>query len=270
MPELPEVETVARDLIHAGLVGRKISKSEVFWARTIATHTPKEFNYIVEGKTILSIGRRGKFLVLELSGGYTLFIHLRMSGRLTFDQEDHIRISLHFSDGAVLHFNDTRKFGKWYLVKESERVIGKLGPEPLDPHFTASDFAERLSDRKRQLKPLLLDQTFIAGLGNVYVDEALWHARLHPKMLANQLKPSQAKELLKAIRFVLRRGIKSQGTTLGKGKGNFYRLKGKGGKHQHVLDVYRRTGLPCHRCKCQIKRIVLGQRSTHFCPLCQG
>lgn len=274
MPELPEVETIASDLRQSGIVGSTIVGVSVHWGRSVATLLPNEFIERLSGQTILSVSRRAKFLSFTLSQGDTLFVHLRMTGRFELVDiptavGEHERIRLLLNGGRALNYHDTRKFGRWFLVKDPETVIGKLGPEPLDPSFTEEDFVERLLAKTRQLKPLLLDQTFLAGLGNIYVDEALWMSKLHPKTTADSLSINKGKELLGSIRHVLERGLKAQGTTLGSGKTNFYRLDGRKGKHQDILYVFRRTGLPCPRCETPIVRIIVAQRSTHICPKCQ-
>lgn len=234
---------------------------------------PADFVLLLKNQRIISIGRRAKFLVLGLSNGYTLLIHLRMSGRLIIHPSrprgKHEHIILEFDDGLQLSFHDTRKFGRWYLTKKLDQVLGKLGPEPLDPTFTSKQFERMLKAKSRQIKPLLLDQTFIAGLGNIYVDEALWTAKIHPMAISNELTSAECRKLFDGIRAVLLRGLERQGTSLGKGKANFYGIEGRQGKHQDIMNVFRRTGKPCARCGTLIKRIVVGQRSTHICPQCQ-
>lgn len=269
MPELPEVETIVQDLLVAGLLGIKIEAAQIFWPKTIAGVSPAVFCSKIQGKKVVSITRRAKLLVWTLSDRSTLFIHLRMTGRFSFEQGPHARVVLKLSDGRELVYHDARKFGRWSLVDDPLAFTQKYGPEPLDPAFTESEFRHRLGVHKRKLKPLLLDQAFIAGLGNIYVDEALWEAGLHPLRMANSLSPTEAKTLFKAIRTVLKRGLTRQGTSLGKGKSNFYRLDGSQGSHQDLMQVFRRTGLPCPRCGSSIQRLVVGQRSTHFCPTCQ-
>ena len=274
MPELPEVETVANDLRQLGLVGSRISAVLIHWHRTIAFPVPQEMIERIIGQTIVSIARRAKYLVLQLSSGDILYVHLRMTGRFAMAALDapvgpHERVTLELDNSRRLQFHDTRKFGKWYLAKEADEVTKALGPEPMDEAFTEQDFAHRLLAKGRQLKPLLLDQTFLAGLGNIYVDEALWYAKLHPQAIASSLTKKQAYSLLKAIRHVLQRGLDKEGTTLGSGKSNFYRPGGTKGAHQDVLYVFRRTGQPCTRCGTSIVRLVVAQRSTHICPNCQ-
>lgn len=274
MPELPEVQTIIDDLKYAGLIGREIQRVHVNWSKTIATDL-STFCKVLPHKTIEGLDRRGKFLVFHLSGSYKLLIHLRMTGRLLFvphqtPSSPYIRLSLELDQGEELRFHDTRKFGRWYLVHQLEEVLHKLGPEPLDPSFTFEYFFYCLQQSKRALKPLLLDQTFIAGLGNIYVDEALWEAQLHPLQPANSLTRQEGEALYRAIQYVLKRGIDSQGTTLGKGRTNYYRLSGQQGSHQTLLQVFRQTDKPCHRCGHLIQRLKVAQRSTHICPYCQS
>jgi formamidopyrimidine-DNA glycosylase len=198
-----------------------------------------------------------------------------MSGRLRLAMPAEIRtrhehVVLDLSDGRQLRFHDTRKFGRMYLVADPDLVVGHLGPEPLEKSFTANMFGEGLHSHTRQLKPLLLDQTFIAGLGNIYVDEALWEAKLHPCRLSSSLSDQKIKVLHRAIRKVLKRGLKNLGTSLGTGKANFYSVSQRKGRNRDELNVFRRTDLPCPRCKSPIVRIIVGQRSTHICPVCQN
>ncbi len=274
MPELPEVQTVVNDLNAAGLPGTTISGARVFWSRTVDVISPKEFCKYVTGRTIQAIWRRGKYIVIDFAGGDHLLIHLRMSGRLHLVKPDeprvkHEHVILNFEDGRQLRFHDTRKFGRMYLVSDPEAVLGKLGPEPLEKSFTASILAKGLQVHKRMLKPLLLAQSFIAGLGNIYVDEALWEAKLHPCRLSSTISETEAKALHRAIRKVLRRGLKNLGTTLGAGKANFYSIEQRQGRNREELKVFQRTEQPCPRCKTIIERMIVGQRSTHICPTCQ-
>lgn len=270
MPELPEVETVARFLREGGregppILGKRIVGARLFWERTLAAPSPEEFLSRVVGQTILSIGRRAKYLVLELSED-TLLVHLRMTGDLFVETQQaeiapHHRLVLDLDGGLRLSFNDTRKFGRVWLTGDPGSVLAGLGPEPLDPEFTAERFHTMLRERRRQLKPLLLDQSFIAGLGNIYVDEALFLARLHPLTVASSLTKQEAERLWAAIRQVLTAGIRSNGTSLDW----VYR----GGEFQNYLRAYGRTGEPCSRCGTPIERLVVGQRGTHICPNCQ-
>ena len=274
MPELPEVETVVRELRAGGLIGRVIIRARAFWKPMIAPLTPAVFAARLKGQRVQSIHRRAKYIVLTLSGGDTLLIHLRMTGQLSLGRpkaprEPHQHIVLRLDDGRDLRYRDTRKFGRWLLTRTPEGILGRLGPEPLSEHFDQKVFISQLRVRRRQLKPLLLDQTFIAGIGNIYADEALWTARLHPGRVAATLTTTEARRLHVAIRRVLRRGIRNQGTTLGSGQSNFQRPGGKRGRNQTGLNVFRRTLLPCLRCGKPIRRMIISQRSTHFCPNCQ-
>lgn len=274
MPELPEVQIIVDDLNIAGLPGTTITGAKVFWPRAIAAPSPKSFCRQVKEKKIAAIRRRGKFLVFDFANGGNLLIHLRMSGRIHLVVADshrlkHEHVILSFDDGRQLRFHDTRKFGRLYLVKNPDKILGKLGPEPLTDDFKSNAFADRLKIRKRLLKPLLLDQTFIVGLGNIYVDEALWEAKIHPRRIASNLCASEIKALHRAIPKVLKRGLKNLGTSLGTGKTNFYSVARRPGRNEDKLNVFRRTDLPCPRCKTPIERIIVGQRSTHICPKCQ-
>jgi len=274
MPELPEVQTIVNDLNTADLIGLTISGAKVFWPRSIAEPSPTSFCRRIKGQRFTAVRRRGKYLVFELNAGYTLLLHLRMSGRLHLvaaasPRIKHEHVILSFDDGRQLRFHDPRKFGRLNLVKDPAKILDRLGPEPLTPGFTAQTLGRLLKNRKRILKPLLLDQTFIAGLGNIYVDEALWEARLHPCRLASTLSNPEIKALRLAIPRVLKRGLKNLGTSLGTGESNFYSVASRRGRNKDQLNVFRRTDLPCPRCKTNIERIIVGQRSTHICNKCQ-
>jgi formamidopyrimidine-DNA glycosylase len=217
------------------------------------------------GQMIEDIGRRGKFLYFRLTRDWLLF-HLRMSGDLLVKPNGtplqiHDRLVLKLEGELQLVFNDARKFGRVWLVDEVDRVVGNLGPEPLDESLTAVQLFDRLHATRRQLKPLLLDQKFLAGLGNIYVDEALNLAKLHPLTPANCASPEQAARLLESIRTVLRDGIARNGASIDW----VYR----GGDFQNYFRVYQRTGLPCPECGTPVARIIVGQRGTHYCPYCQ-
>jgi formamidopyrimidine-DNA glycosylase len=271
MPELPEVETIARTL-HCGkngicpIVGKKVAKTHLLWKRTLANSTERKLKKHLIGQMIQSVGRRGKYVVITLDQE-ALLIHLRMSGDLRVELIGnssllkHDRFVLDFSDGFRLVFNDPRKFGRIWLTENPQEILRGLGPEPLDLHLTTPQFHLMLKKRKRQLKPLLLDQSFIAGLGNIYTDEALFLARLHPLKIASSMTEEQSKELLKTIRRVLREGIRRNGASIDW----VYR----GGGFQNHFHVYQRDGQPCLVCGSTIERILVGQRSTHFCPHCQ-
>jgi formamidopyrimidine-DNA glycosylase len=274
MPELPEVETIAKEL-NQRLAGLIIRKARVFFEKTVTTPRVKEFCHHLEGTKIQSVSRRGKYLVLSLSDGFFLVIHLRMTGRFIFaSSEDpidkHHHIVIDFDKKRQLRFHDTRKFGRWSLVNSLEKILGKLGPEPLEETFTFSTFQNRIKKHpKRKLKPLLLDQQFVAGIGNIYVDEALWEAQLHPKTSVEKLNSKDIQNLYHAIRQVLNRGLENNGTSLGIGKTNYSRVNGERGNHQTQLSVFRQTGKACPRCGTPIQRIVVAQRGTHLCPVCQ-
>jgi formamidopyrimidine-DNA glycosylase len=270
MPELPEVETIARILRQGtpeqpAILNHIIQSVQLLWERTLAEPATAEFKTRLCKQAINGIGRRGKFLLLNLTHDWLLF-HLRMSGDLLVKSagalpEKHDRLILELDGGIQLVFNDTRKFGRIWLVNNPQKVLGSLGPEPLDESLTAESLFQHLHATSRQLKPLLLDQTFLAGLGNIYVDEALNLSRLHPLTHANHLTQQQASQLLHAIRTVLRDGIDRNGASIDW----VYR----GGEFQNYFRVYQRTGEPCPACGTPIERITVGQRGTHFCPHCQ-
>lgn len=274
MPELPEVETTVRDL-RAHLVGRRIVGARVTWPRTIAHPTAEAFERAATGLRILSITRRGKFLVLSLAGPATghvaayLLVHLRMTGGFQFhppeaERGKHVHVSLALDDGRELRFHDPRKFGRMWLVEDLSEVVGGLGPEPLE--ISRKEFDARLAARKGRLKPLLLNQSFVAGVGNIYADESLWYARLHPLREASSLRPSERAALYRAIRRVLRKGIAAGGSSL---DATYRRVNGMSGRYQERFRVVGRAGEPCYRCGAAIVRTVVGQRGTHYCPSCQ-
>ena len=274
MPELPEVETVVNDLLASGIVGRTITGARVFWPRSVAMPSAEAFCQALPCRAIERVWRRAKYLIMDLSGGEHLLAHLRMSGRIHLVAMDeprakHEHIVIDLDDGRQLRLHDTRKFGRMYLVRELDAVLGHLGPEPLSGDFTADILLARLHEHDRQMKPLLLDQAFLAGLGNIYTDEALWEAQIHPCRRSSSISEEEARRLHRAIQSVLRRGIENAGTSLGNGKANFYSVKKRQGRNAQALNVFRRTDLPCPRCATRIERIIVGQRSTHLCPFCQ-
>lgn len=274
MPELPEVETIARALREGGrggvaIVGRQIATVRVLWPRTLAEPALPEFEARLPGQQVRSIGRRGKYLVIELSSDY-LLIHLRMSGDLRIemagdgndaDLQPHDRLVIGFTDGLRMAFNDPRKFGRVWLAAHPDQVVGSLGPEPFDLAWTADAFYARLMRFSRQIKPLLLDQTFLAGLGNIYTDEALHQAGIHPLRSSNTLTYEQAQALWAAIRSVLQEGIRRNGAS--------FDWVYRGGDFQNTFQVYQQNGNPCPICGAIIIKTTVGQRGTHYCPVCQ-
>jgi formamidopyrimidine-DNA glycosylase len=264
MPELPEVETVTRGL-RSPLVGRIITGVTVLWPNSIKTPL-EELKSRLPGQRIEAITRRGKYLQFHLSGGDTLFLHLKMSGDLLVEPADepadpHVRTIFHLDNRHQLRFNDTRKFGRVYLVDDPAKVVGKLGPEPLPDDFTVDNFKALFWRRTGRLKPLLLNQEFIAGIGNIYADEACFKAGIDPRRQVDTLSAQELKALYHAIRRVLNAGIMLKGASFDR----VYR----GGEFQTQFQVYSRAGQPCPNCEAEIQRIVLGGRSTHFCPQCQ-
>jgi formamidopyrimidine-DNA glycosylase len=293
MPELPEVETVARDL-QRWVAGARITDAEVRWARTIRHPEPEQFVAEIRGAQISRVGRRAKSVLIHLADGRVMTVALRMTGALIVapaatPDDPYARVVFNLADGRELRYRDVRKFGRIGLWeggglqlrrKQPKRgrrvadtkapyrvgdVFGRHGPEPLATTFTAARLAEQLRGRSARLKTLLLDQSFVAGVGNIYADEALWRARLHPLRAADSLTPVEVARLHRAIRSVLRQGITNRGTSLG----DYVGADDQPGDNAERLAVYRRTGEPCFRCGRAIERIVVGQRSTHFCPRCQ-
>jgi formamidopyrimidine-DNA glycosylase len=270
MPELPEVETICRTLRDGtettpGILGWVVQRGEVYWPRTLAVPSLTEFYARMPGQVIREVSRRGKYLIFHFTSE-ALLTHLRMSGDLWVEAGDaplaaHHRLVIWFENGLRLAFNDARKFGRVWLVNDAEEVLGDLGPEPLEQELTAQRLYERLQVMRRQLKPLLLDQTFLAGLGNIYVDESLHMAGLHPLTASNRVSEKQAERLLESIRTVLLEGIRRNGASIDW----VYR----GGDFQNYFRVYQRTGEPCPVCGTPVERLVIGQRGTHFCPSCQ-
>jgi formamidopyrimidine-DNA glycosylase len=265
MPELPEVESTVRYLAER-VVGKTITRADVLWPRTIATHSPKEFNSRLTGFKIADVFRRGKFIaVTDRERSRFVFVHLRMSGSLDVVSESspvstHDRAILHLSNGKTIRFNDTRKFGRIYLADDPDLVVGKLGIEPLSNEFTPAVLSSILSQRSTRIKGLLLDQTAIAGLGNIYVDESLWKAAIHPATPAKRVSPKKCHALHQAIVETLSEAIELSGTDFGD-------HVVEGGMYSPV--VYGRESEPCSRCGSIIRKITVNQRGTHFCPRCQ-
>ncbi len=281
MPELPEVETVARDL--AGhLAGATLAGARGDWPRSIASHPSVEaFGDAVAGRRVETVGRRAKLVVVRLSGNAALTIHLKMTGQLFVAPQGapvdrHVHLVLELADGRELRFRDIRKFGRvgcWPVDPVTGEVLGEeggatlfagLGPEPLEDAFTLRAFRARLGGRRGRLKPLLLDQGFVAGIGNIYADEALWRARLHPLRTAATLRPADEARLYREIRAVLGEAVARRGSSI-----DDYTAPDGDGSMQERLEAYQRTGEPCPRCGRPIRRIVVTQRATHFCSWCQ-
>ncbi len=278
MPELPEVEYVARQLRQT-LIGRAISDVRVNWPRAIAHPDAQTFCAELPGARVLGIDRRAKYLLISLSGEQTLLIHRRMTGNLllfpaaageeSWEEmpDPYARVVFLLDDGRRLVFTDPRKFGRLalYPTGEISAALGGLGLEPLSEEFTVEALAARLAGRARQMKPLLLDQTCIAGIGNIYADESLFRAGIHPLRRADTLTLEEVGRLREAIREVLERGIEHGGTTFGRHQG----IWGEAGRNRDHLAVYQRAGQPCLRCGTPVARLVVAQRGTHFCPTCQ-
>lgn len=268
MPELPEVETIVSELKASKVVGKKILKVEVLWNRTIATPSTDKFLQAIENQKIKSVFRRGKRIVFELSKGY-LFVHLRMTGKFLLCKPiSHECIRLYLEGGEILYYVDQRKFGR-FSWSHSLDLICKIGVEPFSEKFTVDFFRSLLKMSKRSIKPFLLDQKYVCGLGNIYVDEALWQACIHPLRQTDLLADSEICNLHAAILDVLERGIRNQGTSLGNFRSNYFTLQGKRGGNQYQLYVFRREGKKCSRCEDTIIKIKVHQRGTHLCPTCQ-
>lgn len=273
MPELPEVETIRRELI-PHLVGRRIAAVSVRWPRTVRRPSADEFVRRLQGRTVESLSRRGKYLVVGLSGGEFLLLHLKMTGSLLVKPpgavaDKHTRMVFSLIDDrnepSALHFRDPRKFGSAWLVEDAFAVTGKLGPEPLLARFTAEALADILKGRRQPIKVLLCDQSRIAGLGNMYADEALFAARLHPLRPSGAISPEEIRRLHRAIRQVLRRGIRDCGASVS----NYCRPDGSQGWAHESFRVAHRGGQPCPRCGAPIQRLSLRGRGSYFCPRCQ-
>ncbi len=274
MPELPEVETITR-LIRPRLEGRRIEGCEVRWTRTLGGLSRFVFAKAVVGSRLARVWRRGKFFVADLerggSAGGALVGHLRMTGRVHvepdgWDPGPYLKVRLALDDGTCFYFIDVRKFARLWYARESAEVLGPLGPEPLSPEFTADWLFAALRGRRRAMKPLLLDQVFVAGLGNIYADESLFRSGIHPLARSDRITREGAARLCTAIRGTLSEAIAREGSSFDV----FYRTpEGNPGSFQDEFRVYGRKGKPCRACGSPIRRIVVGQRGTHFCPVCQ-
>jgi formamidopyrimidine-DNA glycosylase len=271
MPELPEVETIVREL-RPQLTGRTITGVQNDWPNQINRPFLEQFRTRVSGRAILQINRRGKYLHFQLDGGEHLIIHLKMSGQLSVvdrmePADKYVHTSFQLDDGNELRFRDVRKFGKVYLVQDPGEILEKLGPEPLTPEFTPEWLCGALKERQRLLKPLLLDQTFIAGIGNIYADESLHRAGILPIRLSNSLSDEECQQLHSAIQETLAKAITHSGSSI---DSVYVRPDGSSGEMQTELMVYGREGEACYRCGQAIVKEAIGGRGSHYCLNCQS
>ncbi|CAN5737196.1 bifunctional DNA-formamidopyrimidine glycosylase/DNA-(apurinic or apyrimidinic site) lyase [soil metagenome] len=276
MPELPEVETVCRTL-RGPLSSRVLTGVRVDWPRTIEPVAIPEFASRLNGQRVRTVFRRAKLIVCRLSDDSVLATHLRMTGKLLYVTQDagsidepsrHLRVRIELDNSDRLEFYDARKFGRMSLLTGAEWTArdAMFGPEPLEPEFTADVFFERLRSTRRQIKPLLLDQTFIAGIGNIYADEALYRARIHPLQISSTISRKKAASLHSAIVDTLTAALENRGTTIR----DYRSAPGVSGSNQSNLLVYgARPGSRCGRCGAELKRLTVGQRSSTICPRCQ-
>jgi formamidopyrimidine-DNA glycosylase len=267
MPELPEVETI-RAQLEPRLVGRTLELVSILDPRLTRPLDPREVAAELQGTRVVGLQRRGKYLVLRLNTGSALLVHLRMTGSFGFEPTSHERAVLELDAGERLVYRDVRRFGTWLVVDAIELepyLTSKNGPEPLSPRFTSAWLARQLSRRRAPLKAVLLDQRVVAGLGNIYADEALWRARLSPLRPASSLEPEDVPRLARAIRVALRKGIERQGASLR----DYAKPDGASGEMQDEFTVYGREGEPCPRCGTPIAKARVGGRGTWYCPHCQ-
>lgn len=271
MPELPEVETLARDL--RGLIlGAEIARVEVGWARSVAMPTARRFASGLQGRRILAVSRRGKFLQFDLSGPGYLLIHLRMTGHLAVlppgaEPPPYTRVAFYLTDGRRLAFSDPRKFGRLWLLDQPDLVLGKLGPDPIADDLTCAAFVHLIQAHRGAIKPLLLRQEILAGLGNIYTDEALFRAGIHPRRRVDSLSRADLERLYGAVREVLEQAVENRGTTLGDDR--FRDAQGNPGGNRPHLQISREKNQLCPRCGSQLERAVIGGRGTYSCPACQ-
>jgi len=270
VPELPEVETVRLRLAPV-LEGRSLEQVEIGDARLTRPFDPAVVAAELKGERVARVDRRGKYLIVRFETGRALLVHLRMTGSFlvgVHDDDPHRRAVARLDDGVAVAYRDVRRFGTWLLLEPDEVVPyldSKVGREPLDDAYRAKHLADRLRGRRAPVKAAILDQRTVAGVGNIYADEALWRARVHPLTPAAALQPDEVAAVYRGIRAALRAGIRRQGSTL-----RDYRLPdgGEGGA-QHEFKVYGRTGEPCDRCGTPIDKIRVGGRGTWYCPTCQ-
>ena len=274
MPELPEVETI-RLALEPHVVGRRFEHVDINDPRLVRPYEPIAVAAELEGERVAALDRRGKYLIVRFESGRALLVHLRMTGSFLtstdgspLPEDAHRRAVVTLDDGSDLAYRDVRRFGTWHLLEPEEvdpYLQRRLGGEPLERAFTAKRLAERLEGRRAPIKAALLDQRTVAGLGNIYVDEALWRAKLHPLRPAGSLAAEEIAALTKAIREALRAGIARQGASLR----DYSKPDGRRGRMQERFKVYGREGEPCLRCGTPIDKIRAGGRGTWYCPGCQ-
>jgi formamidopyrimidine-DNA glycosylase len=278
VPELPEVETVRRRLAPA-LEGRRFDHVEISDPRLTRPYDRVEVAQELEGEQVTKVDRRGKYLIVRFESGRALLIHLRMTGSLRhaksgepgteqLPEDPHRRAVVNLDDGSDVAYRDVRRFGTWLLLEASEvdtYVDARVGPEPLEDAYKARHLADKLATRRAPIKAAILDQRTVAGVGNIYADEALWRAQVHPLTPANELSTDEVKAVYKGIRASLRAGVRRQGSTL-----RDYKLPdGSSGTAQDKFKAYGRAGLPCERCGTPIDKIRAAGRGTWYCPNCQ-
>ncbi|MBI2832386.1 MAG: bifunctional DNA-formamidopyrimidine glycosylase/DNA-(apurinic or apyrimidinic site) lyase [Chloroflexi bacterium] len=269
MPELPEVETIKNELI-PHVVGRRITGVNLYWENMVLVPSASELRARLTGQKIVSVSRRGKLLIFGLASGESSIIHLRMTGSLLImpalaEPEKHVRAVFKLDNGTAIHFYDPRKFGKMWLVRDVESVIGKLGMEPFDPSFTPEYLAGIMSNRTAPVKVILGEQSLIAGIGNMYADEALFAAKIYPLRPGKSLSGAEIKRLHRSIRNVLDAAIANKGASVQ----DYFRPGGETGTAHYDFKVAHRGGKLCPVCRTPIKRIAVRQRGTYFCPKCQ-
>ena len=269
MPELPEVETVKNELL-PHIVGHRITGITLFWEGIVRQPSVEEFCSRLIGQRLTGLARRGKYLLFSLSSGESLIIHLKMSGSLLLkplsgDPDRYIRAILHLGEDTGLYFRDPRKLGTMQLVKDDSSITSKLGPEPLEPSFTPQVLAQRLAKREAPIKAILLDQHFIAGVGNMYADEALFAAKIHPLRSGESLSPEEIERLYHAIHQVLWSAIGNKGASTN----TYFRPSGERGTAHFEFKVAHCRGKTCPDCGTPIERIPIRNRGSYFCPKCQ-
>jgi formamidopyrimidine-DNA glycosylase len=267
MPELPEVETIKNELLHH-VVGRQFIGVVVYDEKPIRQPAVGEFSYQLVGQKIKELQRRGKYLMFHLSSGQVLVVHLRMTGALLLNPEGDdrfARVVFQLNDGSRIVFSDRRRLGVIYLAENDRSVVDKLGPEPLTANFTAKVFAQRLKRRQSPIKAILLDQGVVAGIGNMYADEALFAAKIHPLRIAGDLSYRAVQKLYEGIVTVLRAAIESKGASVD----TYKRPGGDLGTAHDEFKVAHRRNEKCLICGTAIQRIIIRNRGTYFCPNCQ-